>query len=517
MTQSPATLFLRRNFLRIVGGGAALAAIVFLAAVYVFDRYVATAALIAETGCASLCVENVVQSARAKSFHGALVDTLHLAADGEFAGASVAHAIDTLAARLTVARRGDSGVIDVFASTRSAEKCARIANAAARKIVEESSALEDDGGPRARRLTALRARIERAERSAADLTTQLKRGGSRNAERGDGGLAGKFETVNQLEREARELRDIHQKLLSEPEDHGRDKAAHVRILSLATAPTERTPRRIMLAAASALLGLLGGIGGALARERRRDALATTPQATSLGARTIVFAPLLDVAAAREATPDLTPWLGEICAALAPTGARRQARVILVASAHRGDGRTTIAVNLATWFATGSDRTLLIEADRPRAARKRARHGLLDVLTSGEDLRGALIRPGDDAYTLLPFGGRADAAVGPLMTGLTMRALLKLARRWFDVVIIDGPPALEVDYARALAAQADAVAFVACWNRTAGADARAAFARLDVSRAAFLYNQADAGRLRLHEPAQAQSIVARAGESGPGED
>lgn len=93
-----------------------------------------------------------------------------------------------------------------------------------------------------------------------------------------------------------------------------------------------------------------------------------------------------------------------------------------------------------------------------------------------------------------------------MSGMTLRATLKLARRWFDVIVIDGPPALEAPHARFLAAQADETLFIVEWDKTSAEEADAALDRLDLNDVSIVYNKADAKRLRLYDPEQSQQLT-----------
>jgi len=137
-----------------------------------------------------------------------------------------------------------------------------------------------------------------------------------------------------------------------------------------------------------------------------------------------------------------------------------------------------------------------------------------VLETGEDLKRAFIEPKGAPYTVLPYGGETlnhPSAVGGLMSGVTMRAMLKLARQWFDVVVIDGPPALEAPHARLLAAQADRTVFVIEWGKTSAADVTAALGRLDLREAAVLYNKTDVKALRMYDPQQSRLMEKQAEE------
>lgn len=79
------------------------------------------------------------------------------------------------------------------------------------------------------------------------------------------------------------------------------------------------------------------------------------------------------------------------------------------------------------------------------------------------------------------------------------------RKWFDVIVIDGPPALEAGYAKALAAQADTTIFVVEWDKTRAADAEHAIERLESGQIAVLFNKTDVSRLRLYDPEQSRQI------------
>lgn len=359
-----------------------------------------------------------------------------------------------------------------------------------------------------RMMAASRSEFLEAEQREASLSRQL-----REAQNESGQLGPELVKLGELEREAKAERAVYEQMLNRQRELTQVKdlePSDIRIVSPAMPPAKPSPSRLLLAGAAAALGLMAGLAYALAREWRRGALKTARQAERLGGVEVAgFAPRIALAST-DAIPDLTPWLADLCAELAPTGDDDAGLVILVASAQRGEGRSTVAANIAAYLAQGGGRTLLIEADRPSDAEK-PRYGLLDVLESGEDLESAIVEDAGDGYALLPFGGRtldAGVAVGALMSGVTLRATLKLVRQWYEVVVIDGPPALEAGYARLLAAQADATVFVVEWDKTSAADADAALDRLDVREAAVFYNKADAARLRLFDPAQSRRMTAQ---------
>lgn len=358
-----------------------------------------------------------------------------------------------------------------------------------------------------RMISAARSDFLGAEQREEELTRQVK---ATQAESGE--LGPQIVKLAELEREAKAEREVFEELLTrqreliqvnglEPND--------VRIVSLASPPMSPTPGKTTLAAASMGIGLLIGFAYAIFQERRLKTLRTSAQAQRLGGvDALAFLPLAPAPAGRgrrvAEVPELTPWLPEICRGLASVSPGERGAVVLVSSSHRGEGRSTVAVNLAAYLSRGGDRVLLIEADRAEHVKKPP-HGLLDVLAVRENLKSALIPQSADGYMLLPYGGRGmdgRADVGALMSGAALRALLKVARRWFDVIIIDGPPALEAPHASFLAAEADRLLFIIEWNKTKQNDVEMALDRLDAIEAAVVFNKTDAKDLRLYDPEQA---------------
>jgi len=360
-----------------------------------------------------------------------------------------------------------------------------------------------------RMMAGARSDFQEAEQREAALSRQLA-----DAQTQSGELGPQMVELSELEREAKAERAAFEQLLTRQRELTQTKNLDpndIRVASEATAPLKPAPARSVLAAGSAVFGLLLGALWSLVAERRRPTL-RTPKETerAVGAAVLGLAPLLPGAnpSSLRRSPDLTPRLDELCTGLLAERSR-SAIVVLVSSARRGEGRTTVAANLARWFSDSGERVLLMEADRPSADRARAKFGLLDVLDRGERLRAALIRR--PLYTLLPFGGAGETQRKPpaaLMNGVTLRATLGLLRGWFDVIVIDGPPTLDSSYAHLLAAQADAVVLVIEWDKTAPGDVSDALARLG-GDAALLLNKADSDRLRLFDPVHSRRMAASA--------
>ena len=134
------------------------------------------------------------------------------------------------------------------------------------------------------------------------------------------------------------------------------------------------------------------------------------------------------------------------------------QVIQIISAFPGEGKTTIAINLAIAL-SGQSKTCLVDADlrRPAVARSfgmSPKIGLTDVLTGTASLEAALIQHTHLRHlSILPAGaGIADA--GHLFVSGSMQAVLGALRRQFQHVVIDTPPLIAYADGRALASMAD---------------------------------------------------------------
>lgn len=160
--------------------------------------------------------------------------------------------------------------------------------------------------------------------------------------------------------------------------------------------------------------------------------------------------------------------------LRAAGAGAGGMVWTVTSPSAGDGKTTIAANLALSMAELGRSVLLVDADlrRPRLHRifeAGNRTGLSDLLNSEPPLDAEIDAAvqamlGSERLRLLPsgvapFGGRG------LLHSSALDALLRRLRDRFDLVIIDAPPALEISDARALACCADGTVLVVRAGRT----------------------------------------------------
>lgn len=155
---------------------------------------------------------------------------------------------------------------------------------------------------------------------------------------------------------------------------------------------------------------------------------------------------------------------------------------VVTSAAPGDGKTTVACNLAIALAQAGKRVCLVEADlrRPRVSeylQVNPGAGLTEVLAGQVSLTDALQDWGRGMFKVLPPG-----AIPPnpseLLGSHQMAQVVAKLKREFDVVILDAPPLLAVSDAAVLASQADGAVIVVRYGRSSQDAVRNAVASLE---------------------------------------
>lgn len=143
----------------------------------------------------------------------------------------------------------------------------------------------------------------------------------------------------------------------------------------------------------------------------------------------------------------------------------QRKVIMIASATAGEGKTTFACQLAGSLARSGRKTLLVDADlrRPRA------HQLLQVsnqlglseLLTDRDLRPeTVIQQGDDRNLFVIAAGRVTEDALQQIARDGARSLFEAMRKEFDIIIVDSSPMLCVADSGSIGKNVDGAILVA---------------------------------------------------------
>jgi capsular exopolysaccharide synthesis family protein len=138
------------------------------------------------------------------------------------------------------------------------------------------------------------------------------------------------------------------------------------------------------------------------------------------------------------------------------------QVLLIASSLPGEGKTTVAVNLATALAQHSP-TCIIDCDRRNSVmsavcKRITEPGLGEVLAGNLTLQKAVFDTHIPGLSVLPSGHGSDTGYD-VGVRRAMREMLQTLRQRFKFIILDSPPILPYADGRILSTLVDGVVFV----------------------------------------------------------
>lgn len=161
------------------------------------------------------------------------------------------------------------------------------------------------------------------------------------------------------------------------------------------------------------------------------------------------------------------------------------RSILVTSSGVGEGKTTIAANLALAMASDGDRVTLVEADLRHPTLDRtalsaatdSKRGLSQLLAGRITQTDAILKNASMPNLQVISAGTPAPESGRLLRSGRMRELIQGLQREGDWVIVDSPPISVGDDALVLSAVTDATLFVVDPSKTLAGGARAGLHQL----------------------------------------
>jgi polysaccharide biosynthesis transport protein len=144
-------------------------------------------------------------------------------------------------------------------------------------------------------------------------------------------------------------------------------------------------------------------------------------------------------------------------------AREGHRIVQITSPNPGDGKTTVASNLAVSIAQSGRRTLLIDADLRRPTVHKVMNlpnevGLASVIAGMVDPQEAVRETGVPNLSVLTTGP-IPPNPAELLTSSHFKELLDFFRDRYDFVIVDTPPVLAVTDPCVVAPRVDGVVLV----------------------------------------------------------
>lgn len=380
---------------------------------------------------------------------------------------------------VSISAVGNSDVIAIRVASRSPEVAQEAANAYAELYVQKRR--DDVAAVFSDRAERLRASADELQTRISQVNVELAAGpGALEAQRLQAERDSLIVQQAEIQRQAGDL-----------EVQAATRTGSVTIVQSAELPSApfspTTERNVVIWTA---LGLLVGCGAALLRDRFDDRVSATTQPELLGVPVIGSIP--EIGSRRRlgrprTTPrtvvDPTSPMAEAFRTLA-TSVRFSAvgqdhHVLAITSAERGEGKSTIAANLAVALADMGMKVVLVSADLRAPVLgeifglDESERGLTSVLLGdaplAECFRPITLRTGRSFY-LLPAGPMPGNPHELLSSSRMAELMASLTATGADFILIDCPPVLPVGDTLALAHLTDGMAVIA----TVGSTRRGAF-------------------------------------------
>lgn len=254
-----------------------------------------------------------------------------------------------------------------------------------------------------------------------------------------------------------------------------------------TAPASPNVRRNLLL--GLVLGLAGGVGAALIRERLDTKIRSERDVAQVTERSLLGSVVFDPAAPEhpivmqdDPHSQRAESIRRLRTNLQFVDVDSGPRSILVTSSVPSEGKTTTVVNLAVALADAGSRVLLVDADlrRPSVAPVMGLEGsagLTTVLIGQAGLQD-VVQPWRDGKLDVLTSGPVPPNPSELLGSAAMAGLLRDLTATYDVVLLDSPPLLPVTDAAILSRRAGGTLVVVGTDRIHKAELHEALGALE---------------------------------------
>ena len=133
------------------------------------------------------------------------------------------------------------------------------------------------------------------------------------------------------------------------------------------------------------------------------------------------------------------------------------QTLVVTSANPGEGKTTVAGNLALALAQGESKVLLVDCDMRRPSIHKTfkisnTYGISDLLVGNKKLESVANKYNDN-LSIVP-AGKIPPNPAEMLASKAMTAFLEEMKNYFDYIVLDTPPLQAVTDAQVLSTKVD---------------------------------------------------------------
>jgi receptor protein-tyrosine kinase len=360
--------------------------------------------------------------------------------------------------RTTITASGQTDVVIINVTASDPKAAADITNAMATAYVQWSMATKRESIRNA--ANEVQSELDVAKQQVLDLGRRIQSEGKSDELSAELQIAtGSYTTLAQKLQELR---------VDEQLETGSGRVVSTAVVD----PTPVSPKVARNTALGLAIGLVFGIGMAFLYEYLDNTIKSTEEAEKLyGAPVLGHIPFEKFEKGEKRRLTIAQHPGSPAAesyrvlrnSLDFINFEHDIKTLVVSSAAPGEGKSTVAANLAAGLAQAGQKVVLVSCDFRRPTTETFfgvtnMIGLSEVLTGADSLKSALQRPGEEQLLVLT-SGKMPPNPSELLGSQKMKELIESLEEWGDWVIIDTPPLLAVADPAAVARWADGVLVV----------------------------------------------------------
>ena len=426
------------------------------------------------------------------------------------AKASRANAVEKLNALLAAVSQGDLTKIAELTGSIRLENLARTITRNGGPQAQANSAAMSRFNQELEQVTGrLQREISQSDASLATLGEQIRELAIRQDKQGE-----ELVTLRQLEREAEAASVIYETFLSRLKETSVQQGVHKAdsiVISEARVPIAKSsPRYRVTLTAALIIGVLFA-ATVVAILEMLDQTFSTPeeleQFTGLPVLGLIpSAPItargnvLKFAISRPTSP-FVEAVRNLRTSVQLSGVDGDVKVVAMASAGEGEGKTLLTMSLAHSSATQVNRRVLVmdcDLRRRRLTSELGGRGVPGIIGyfGGKKSVDEIIHPHETGEFDVIYADKSPKITADIFASQKFATLMAELRQRYDLIIIDTPPVLALTDIRVIANYVDLVLFSVSWKRTKRRLVRAALTALHLTnpkRVATVFNRMNIGK------------------------